>query len=259
MCRTKPYLNNRIEDSHRPTRRHERQMQRLESAERLPGFPIRSLVHLWPLSSASAPTGRQFLRTAPDRGVLDVRRQENCAGAAFMIERNIVAFVPRRHSNVNVTMPLRLLAHSSEAAAAGWPEALIGCRRMNAPAAVSNGAFRAPISVASSPCATSTGDWPTAIDRGTFEALIEPRLPQGRHRRRAGRPRTRRRQIHLARDLAHEAVIHGRAAVPPPASCSANWPRSTAIRAASPVRRYVCAIVLVDRWLALFFSNRHAD
>ena len=45
------YLNNRAENSHRPTRRRERQMQALQVSTTSPALPICTRLHLWPLSS----------------------------------------------------------------------------------------------------------------------------------------------------------------------------------------------------------------
>jgi transposase-like protein len=67
--RQSQYLNNRAKNSHRPTRRRERQMQRFKSSEQAQDFPLRSLVHLWPLPTAPAPTGGQRLSRNPFRGV----------------------------------------------------------------------------------------------------------------------------------------------------------------------------------------------
>jgi putative transposase len=60
------YLNNRAENSHRSTATPRTPEATVQVTEASPGFSLRSLVHLWPLSSASAPTGSQRLPQVPD-------------------------------------------------------------------------------------------------------------------------------------------------------------------------------------------------
>jgi putative transposase len=63
------YLNNRAENSHRPTRRRERQMQRFKSSRQVPRLPIRPLVHRWPLSSSSSSCRCQPLPRSQCQGI----------------------------------------------------------------------------------------------------------------------------------------------------------------------------------------------
>ena len=63
------YLNNRAENSHRPTRRREQQMQTVQIGRTSSRLSLRSLIHLWPFSSTSAPTFRNRLSRDPLRGI----------------------------------------------------------------------------------------------------------------------------------------------------------------------------------------------
>ena len=131
---------------------------------------------------------------------------------------------------------------------------------MNAPAAASSGAFRAPISAASSPCATSTGAGPTR-STGHLRGVDEARLPQGRHQRRAGRPEWRR-QIDPGPQLAHEALIHGHTVLFTSAGQLlgelASLDSDSALR--RRLRHYVApTLLLIDEVGYLSYSNRHAD
>ena len=63
------YLNNRAENSHRPTRRRERQMQRFKSPEQAQDFLSAHCVHLWPLPSATTPTDSHHISRDPDPGI----------------------------------------------------------------------------------------------------------------------------------------------------------------------------------------------
>ena len=60
------YLNNRAENSHRPTRRRERQMQRFKSPRAGSRLPFTSRVYPWPLPSSPAPDDIQFLSRNSD-------------------------------------------------------------------------------------------------------------------------------------------------------------------------------------------------
>ena len=70
------YLNNRAENSHRPTRRRERQMQRFN---RLGSndFLSRARIHLRSFPSTTTPTGGLGISRAPDRGV-QFWQQDTC-------------------------------------------------------------------------------------------------------------------------------------------------------------------------------------
>jgi transposase-like protein len=63
------YLNNRAENSHRPTRRRERQMQRFKSRGQAQGFLLRALLYLRAFSATTTPTGSQHISCDPDPGI----------------------------------------------------------------------------------------------------------------------------------------------------------------------------------------------
>src|ERR1700731_6657 len=65
-----------------------------------------------------------------------------------------------------------LLAHWSEAAAAGWPEALIGWEEDDRPRRSLERRLQSAHIGRFKPLCDFDWSWPTAIDRGTFEALM---------------------------------------------------------------------------------------
>ena len=67
--RTSRYLNNRAENSHRPTRRRERQMQRFKSAESGPAISLGARHDLRPLPATSPPYDRSRLPTRSVKGI----------------------------------------------------------------------------------------------------------------------------------------------------------------------------------------------
>jgi hypothetical protein len=98
------YLNNRSENSHRPTRRRERQMQRFTRAGA--GFPFGSRIYPWSLPSTPSPDPRQDLSRDSFEGFQglaagDVRPVCCVIGA---ISAHAVSSQP---AEVNVTMPMR--------------------------------------------------------------------------------------------------------------------------------------------------------
>ena len=134
-----------------------------------------------------------------------------------------------------------LLAHWSEAAAAGWPEALIGWEEDERARRSLERRLQSAHIGRFKPLCDFDWNWPAAIDRGTFEALMSLDFLKDATNAVLVGPNGVGKST-LARNLAHEAVIHGR--LPPPASCWANWPRSTAM----PRCAAACGIMLRQRY-----------
>ena len=98
------YLNNRVENSHRPTRRRERQMQRFKSTTPGPSVPIRTILHLRPFSATAASHACQGLSGGPGNGV------HGLAAGDVRANGNLIAQYVRNpvspcQTQINVTMP----------------------------------------------------------------------------------------------------------------------------------------------------------
>jgi hypothetical protein len=99
--------NNRVENSHRPTRRRERQMQRFKSSEQARRFS--PLMHSYTATSIHVdtkwqprPTARSGLMHSTTGGGRHVPGDE-------MMRASQPCGVPRRLNWINVTMPRELL------------------------------------------------------------------------------------------------------------------------------------------------------
>jgi len=79
------YLNNRAENSHRPTRRRERAGATIQIVSASPGLSLRSLLHLRPLSSPPTSTDCLCLSRSP------IRRFQCLAGGNLRPERSMIA------------------------------------------------------------------------------------------------------------------------------------------------------------------------
>ena len=78
------YLNNRAENSHRPTRRRERQMQRFKLPSAGSELPLRSCFHLWPFPPTPTPHGGHNLPRDPIGGVQCLAAGDVCLVCCMM-------------------------------------------------------------------------------------------------------------------------------------------------------------------------------
>ena len=101
-----------------------------------------------------------------------------------------------------------LLAHWSEAAAAGWPEALIGWEEDERARRSLERRLQTAHIGRFKPLCDFDWNWPAAIDRGTFEALMSLDFLKDATNAVLVGPNGVGKST-LARNLAHEAVIHG--------------------------------------------------
>jgi len=101
-----------------------------------------------------------------------------------------------------------LLAHWSEAAAAGWPEALIGWEEDERARRSLERRLQSAHIGRFKPLCDFDWNWPTTIDRGTFEALMSLDFLKDATNAVLVGPNGVGKST-LARNLAHEAVIHG--------------------------------------------------
>jgi putative transposase len=90
------YLNNRAENSHRPTRRRERQMQRFKSPEQAHAFLSRSRVHSWPLPSTPTPHASRRISRDPIHGVQCLAAGDG-RSASGVIDRATSLSAPHHH------------------------------------------------------------------------------------------------------------------------------------------------------------------
>jgi putative transposase len=81
------YLNNRAENSHRPTRRRERQMQRFKSSRQAQDFFI-SRIHLRSLPSPPPSSCRQCLPSNPVRRIQNLALGDVCPTCRITCVRN---------------------------------------------------------------------------------------------------------------------------------------------------------------------------
>src|SRR6204780_3653522 len=154
-----------------------------------------------------------------------------------------------------------LLAHWSEAAVAGWPEVLIGWEEDERARRSLERRLQSAHIGRFKPLCDFDWNWPTAIDRGTFEALMSLDFlkdatnvvmvgPNG-----VGKTT-------LARNLAHQALIHGHTVLFTNAGQLlgdlAALDSDSALR--HRLRHYAApALLLIDEVGYLSYSNRHAD
>src|SRR3978361_2323806 len=101
-----------------------------------------------------------------------------------------------------------LLAQWSEAAAAGWPEALIGWEEDERARRSLERRLQSAHIGRFKPLCDFDWSWPTAIERGTFEALMSLDFLKDATNAVLVGPNGVGKST-LARNLAHEAVIHG--------------------------------------------------
>jgi hypothetical protein len=155
-----------------------------------------------------------------------------------------------------------LLAHWRGALAAGWPAALIDCEDAELARRSSSVAFRVPISAASSRYATSIGLGPLRSTGERFEALMTlDFLKDATTNAVLVRPNGVGKST-LARNLAHEAVIHSHTVLFTNAGRLlgelASLDGDSALR--QRLRYYVAStLLLIDEVAYLSYSNRHAD
>ena len=154
-----------------------------------------------------------------------------------------------------------LLAHWSEAAAAGWPEALIGWEEDERARRSLERRLQSAHIGRFKPVCDFDWNWPTAIDRGTFEALMSLDFLKDATNAVLVGPNGVGKST-LARNLAHQAVIHGHTVLFTTAGQLlgelASLDRDAALR--RRLRHYVAPTLLViDEVGYLSYSNRHAD
>jgi DNA replication protein DnaC len=154
-----------------------------------------------------------------------------------------------------------LLAHWSEAAAAGWPEALIGWEEDERARRSLERRLQSAHIGRFKPLCDFDWNWPMAIDRGTFEALMSLDFLKDATNAVLVGPNGVGKST-LARNLAHEAVIHGHTVLFTTAGQLlgelASLDSDAALR--RRLRYYVApTLLLIDEVGYLSYSNRHAD
>ena len=154
-----------------------------------------------------------------------------------------------------------LLAHWPEASAGGWPEALIGWEEDERARRSLERRLQSAHIGRFKPLCDFDWSWPTAIDRGTFEALMSLDFLKDATNAVLVGPNGVGKST-LARNLAHEAVIHGHTVLFTTAGQLlgelASLDSDAALR--RRLRRYVApALLLIDEVGYLSYSNRHAD
>ena len=78
------YLNNRAENSHRPTRRRERQMQRFKTSLQAQRFPVGACNHLWTLPPTTPSNGGQPLPVLACQGIQSLATGDVCPGGGII-------------------------------------------------------------------------------------------------------------------------------------------------------------------------------
>src|ERR1700730_12452084 len=154
-----------------------------------------------------------------------------------------------------------LLAHWSEAAAAGWPEVLIGWEEDERARRILDRRLQSAHIGRFKPLCDFDWNWPTAIDRGTFEALMSLDFLKDATNAVLVGPNGVGKST-LARNLAHEAVIHGHTVLFTTAGQLlgdlAALDSDSALR--RRLRHYVNPrFLVIDEIGYLSYSNRHAD
>jgi hypothetical protein len=100
------YLNNRAENSHRPTRRRERQMQRFKSPRQSAPLPVGTRLHLWPLSSTTPSDDREQVSGSSFSGLQGLEPGNVCSDGSM--NASCSALIPKiRLQLVKLTMPHR--------------------------------------------------------------------------------------------------------------------------------------------------------
>ena len=151
-----------------------------------------------------------------------------------------------------------LLAHWSEAAAAGWPEALIGWEEDERARRSLERRLQSAHIGRFKPLCDFDWNWPTAIDRGTFEALMSLDFLKDATNAVLVGPNGVGKST-LARNLAHEAVIHGHTVLFTTAGQLlgelASLDSDSALR--RRLRHYVAPALITDRrgWLSILLQS----
>ena len=154
-----------------------------------------------------------------------------------------------------------LLAHWSEAAAAGWPEALIGWEEDERARRSLERRLQSAHIGRFKPLCDFDWSWPTAIDRGTFEALMSLDFLKDATNAILVGPNGVGKST-LARNIAHQALIRGHTVLF--TSAGQLLGELAALDSDSALRRRLRhyagpRLLVIDEVGYLSYSNRHAD
>jgi DNA replication protein DnaC len=154
-----------------------------------------------------------------------------------------------------------LLAHWPEAVAAGWAAALIGWEEDERARRSLERRIQGARIGRFKPLCDFEWDWPTAIDRATFEALMTLEFLKDATNALLVGPNGIGKST-LARNLAHEALIHGHTVLFTSAGHMlgelASLDSDSALR--RRLRHYAApTLLIIDEVGYLSYSNRHAD